>query len=54
MAISLDIKNLTFQAIKKCRFMDSFFLVTRGVRTSLCASQLIPEPTEHPASQVGR
>jgi hypothetical protein len=31
-----------------------FFLVTRGVRVSLRAPQLIPGPTEHPASPVGR
>jgi hypothetical protein len=31
-----------------------FFLVTRGVRASLRAPQLIPGPTEHPASPVGR
>jgi len=33
---------------------DFFFLVTRGIRASLCAPQLILEPTEHPTSPVGR
>ena len=31
-----------------------FFFIARGVRASLRVSQLIPEPTEHPASLVGR
>jgi hypothetical protein len=40
-------------------FQDStliyiFFLVTRGVRVSLRAPQLIPGSTEHPASPVDR
>jgi hypothetical protein len=33
---------------------DVFFLVTRGVRASLRAPQLIPGPTEHPVSPVGK
>jgi len=31
-----------------------FFLVTRGVRASLRAPQLIPGSTEHPASPVDK
>jgi len=30
------------------------FFLTRGIRASLHAPQLIPGPTEHPASPVGR
>jgi hypothetical protein len=40
MVISLDIKNLTFQAIKKCRFMDSFFFGNSG-----CPGQLMRTTT---------
>jgi hypothetical protein len=40
-------------------FQDStliyfYFLITRGVRASLHAPQLISGSTEHPASPVGR
>jgi len=35
-------------------FFFPFFFLTRGVRASLRAPQLIPGPTEHPASPVGR